>query len=476
MKGMHASFLRRSVPAIFLALAVPAAGAQDVLTQPIAFVGVDVLPMDAERVLENQTVLVADGRIRDMGPRDALDPGQGTQVINGEGLYLMPGLAEMHAHVPGVDADPDYRNRVLFLFVANGVTTMRGMLGEPAHLELRSAIAAGRVVGPRLYTSGTSFNGNSVTSPEQAVAMARAQKSAGYDFFKIHPGLTRAEFDALAAEAHTLRMPFAGHVSTEVGLKRVLEAGQASIDHLDSYMQALAPGAAGDGGFFGFALTRSAKPGRIPELARDTARARVWNVPTQTLIENFVLPEDPEELRRRAEIRYMPPAIVEQWASAKRQLVGGADYDPDAAVRFVELRRRLIRALHEAGAGLLLGSDAPQVFNVPGFSAHRELGLLVASGLTPDEALRAGTAAPARFFGAAQTFGTVARGLDADLVLLEANPLEDIDHASRIAGVMLRGRWLPRAELDEGLRRLATPVVPAKAGHPPVDPAKAGTR
>jgi imidazolonepropionase-like amidohydrolase len=458
-----------------MALAGPAAGAQDGFAQPIAFVGVDVLPMDTERVLENQTVLVSEGRIREMGPRDTLDPGQGTRVIDGEGLYLMPGLAEMHAHVPGADADPDYRRRVLFLFVANGITTMRGMLGEPAHLELRSAIAAGRIVGPRLYTSGPSFNGNSVTSPAQAVDMARAQKSAGYDFFKIHPGLTRAEFDALAAEASALDMPFAGHVSEQVGLERVLAAGQASIDHLDSYMQALAPASANvDGGFFGFALMRAAVPGRIPGLARDTARARVWNVPTQTLIENFVLPEDPEELRRRAEIRYMPPAVVEQWASAKRQLVGGSDYDPEAAVRFVELRRRLIRALHEAGAGLLLGSDAPQVFNVPGFSAHRELGLLVASGLTPYEALRAGTAAPARFFGATQTFGTVTRGLDADLVLLEANPLENIDHVSRIAGVMLRGRWLSRVELDEGLRQLEPPVVPAKANHPPVVPAKAG--
>ena len=452
---MSIKLLRGVALPFCLALAGSPVIAQEAAATTIAFVGVDVVPMDADRVLENQTVIVENGRIRGIGPRGELDPGGDAVLIEGDGRYLMPGLAEMHAHVPGAGAGRDYRDRVLFLYVANGVTTARGMLGEPAHLELRRAIAEGRVIGPRLYTSGPSFNGNSVSSPAQAVEMARAQKSAGYDFFKIHPGLTRAEFDALAAEARALGMPFAGHVSTEVGLERVLEAGQASIDHLDSYMQALAPRSAGESGFFGLALMRSATPERIPALARDTARAGVWNVPTQTLIENFVLPEDPEELRRRPEIRYMPRDVVEQWASAKRQLLDEPDYDPAIAVRFVELRRRLIGALNESGGGLLLGSDAPQVFNVPGFSAHRELGLLVASGLTPYEALRAGTAAPARFFGATDRFGTVAPGREADLVLLEANPLEDIDSASRIAGVMLRGRWLPRAELDERLRQLA---------------------
>ncbi|MBA3562850.1 MAG: amidohydrolase family protein [Gammaproteobacteria bacterium] len=442
----------RNVPFFLLlasALVRPAAA------ESIAFVGVKLIPMDAERVLEDQTVIVRDRRIERIGHRGDIEVGDHLQTVAGEGHYLMPGLSEMHAHVPA--GDRAYLERVLFLYVANGITTVRGMLGEPSHLDLRRAIADGRIVGPRLYTSGPSFNAQSVDDPDAAVAMARDQERAGYDFLKIHPGLTRAEFEALASVANELHMPFAGHVSTSVGLQGALAAGQASIDHLDSYMQALVPGNATvqmDAGFFGFELAGDAAEARIAAVARQTAAADVWNVPTQTLIENLVLPVDAEEMRRRPELRYMPPDTVDQWAAAKRQFLADPGYDSEQARRYVELRRVLILALHEAGAGILLGSDAPQVFNVPGFSAHRELGLLVAAGLTPYEALRAGTAAPARFFGAADTFGIIAEGLEADLVLLEANPLEDIANASRIAGVMLRGRWLPREAIDARLREL----------------------
>ncbi|MGH8496441.1 MAG: amidohydrolase family protein [Gammaproteobacteria bacterium] len=422
-----------------------------------AFVGVNVIPMDEERVLKDRTVVVSGGRVERIGASDEVDVGEDTQTIRGDGRYLMPGLAEMHAHVPGGD-DRGYLERVLFLYVANGITTARGMLGEPSHLELRAEIARGDVIGPRLFTSGPSFNGQSVTSPEQAAEMARAQKQAGYDFLKIHPGLTPAEFDALAETAHALDIPFAGHVSAQIDLEHALAAGQATIDHLDSYMQALLADSApadANAGFFGFGLVDAVAEGCIVVAARETAAAGVWNVPTETMIENHVLPVDAEEMRRRPELRYMPPETVERWAAAKREFVEDPGYDPAQARRFVELRRHLILALHEAGAGLLLGSDAPQVFNVPGFSAHRELGLLVAAGLTPFEALRAGTAAPARFFGEADTFGTIAEGREADLVLLEANPLDDIANSSRIAGVMLKGRWLSREEIDAKLETLS---------------------
>ncbi|CAN5212706.1 amidohydrolase family protein [soil metagenome] len=437
------------IAAALLAFA-PHAGAER-----IAFVGVNVVPMDTERVLENRTVVVRDDRIEAIVAGGNIENHEGLRTIAAKDLYLMPGLAEMHAHVPSGD-DPSLE-RVLFLFAANGVTTLRGMLGEPSHLELRDRLAAGQVVGPRLFTSGPSFNGRSVTGPREAAAMARDQKRAGYDFLKIHPGLTAEEFGALARTANELEIPFAGHVSAHVPLQDVLAAGQASIDHLDGYMRALVSGGAAtdrDGGFFGFALTKDAADNNIPSVARDTAAAGTWNVPTQTLIENLVLPIDAEEMRRRPELRYMPPETVDAWARAKQAFLEDPDYDSDRARRFVELRRRLILALHEAGAGLLLGSDAPQVFNVPGFSLHRELRLLVEAGLTPYEALRTGTVEPARFLGAADAFGTIAEGHEADLVLLEANPLEDIDNASRIAGVMLRGRWLSREATDDRLREL----------------------
>lgn len=419
-----------------------------------AFVGVNVVPMDRELVLPDQTVLVADGRIARIGPRADVAVPETASEVHGEGRWLMPGISEMHAHVPPGDPADPWVEDVLFLYAANGITVARGMLGAPWHLELKANIAAGKVLGPRLYTSGPSLNGNSVSSPEDGARLAREQAAAGYDFLKLHPGLSRAEFDAIAAAADAAGIAFAGHVSEDVGLERALEAGYASIDHLDGYLQALAPDG-GEPGFFGLALAGAVDAERIPGLARRTRDAGVWNVPTQTLMVHFALPIPPEALRARPEHAYVPAAMRQRWLEQKAEFVSSRDYDVAQARRFIEVRRQLIDALHAAGAGLLLGSDAPQLLAVPGFSIHHELAELVASGLSPYEALRTGTVAPAEFFGAGSVFGTVREGLEADLVLLGANPLEDVAALKRPAGVMLKGRWLSREALDARLAEIA---------------------
>jgi imidazolonepropionase-like amidohydrolase len=289
--------------------------------------------------------------------------------------------------------------------------------------------------------------------------MVRRQHAAGYDFLKIHPGLSRAEFDAIAATAAGIGIPFAGHVPEDVGVEAALNAGIASIDHLDGYMQLLLPPkvdpSGGLGGFFGVLLAGAALEEKIPEVARATADAGVWNVPTESLFEHVTSPVPPSELAEWPEMRYMPAATVRQWEQRKGEVAGDPNYDPDIAARATELRRKLIVALHDAGAGLLLGSDSPQIFNVPGFAIHRELRYLVGAGLTPYEALATGTVNPAKFFARSDTFGAVQTGLEADLVLLDDNPLENIEATSRIHGVMLRGEWLSRENLDEILRTFA---------------------
>ena len=151
---------------------------------------------------------------------------------------------------------------------------------------------------------------------------------------------------------------------------------------------------------------------------------------------------------------YMPARTVRGWVTAKRGMMKAPGYDPELARQFVSYRRQLIKALQDAGAGLLLGSDAPQILNVPGFSIHRELGLLIDSGLTPAQALSAGTVNAAEFLEQQDVFGSVTEGLAADLVLLEANPLDDISNAQAIIGVMLRGQWFSRTELDEALESI----------------------
>ena len=426
--------------------------AQASSAEPTAFINVNVVPMSSDVVIEQQTVVVANGLIKAIGPVDHVPIPKGSTVIDGTDRYLMPGLAEMHAHVP--DADTSELDRYFSLYVANGVTTIRGMLGQPSHLGLRQDLNDGNVFGPRLVTSGPSLNGRSVSGALHARELVEEQHAAGYDFIKVHPGLSSAEFEALAETANSLDMPFAGHVPVAAGVRRALELNMATIDHLDGYFAAMLPassdGSGGYGGFFDVLLADELDSDQIVELARATAAAGTWNVPTEVLIEQYVNATPVAELRNRPEMRYMPRETVQRWSDSKVEALAENDFDPEVAALAIELRRRLILELQRAGAGLLLGSDSPQVFNVPGFSTHRELDALVAAGLTPYEALSSGTVAVADFLGS--NAGIVAVGREADLVLLNDNPLTDIRNSRRIHGVMLRGAWHSAAALE---RRIA---------------------
>jgi imidazolonepropionase-like amidohydrolase len=416
-----------------------------------AIINVNIVPMHEEIIVTGQTVVIENGLIGAIGSVDEVPVPEHAEVVDGTDRYLMPGLAEMHAHVPGA-ASPNL-DRVLTLFVANGVTTIRGMLGQPSHLVLRQNLLSGDVFGPRLVTSGPSMNGDSVTNVADGVARVRAQHEAGYDFIKIHPGLSADEYMAIASTAIELGMPFAGHVPVAVGVEDALRAGMATIDHLDGYLAALLPAnsdrSGGYGGFFDVLLAEQVNADRVAELAAKTAAAGTWNVPTESLFEHRVSAASVVEMSNRPEMLYMPAETVEQWVSAKRQQLDERGFDAQIAARAIALRRSIILALHNAGARLLLGSDAPQVFNVPGFSIHHELAFLVEAGLTPFEALQTGTTAVAEFLGT--NTGTVAVGRDADLVLLDANPLADISNTRRVHGVMLRGAWHASVQLEQRL-------------------------
>lgn len=430
-------------------------GAGPLLAGTTAFVNVNVLPMSSESVIAAQTVIVADGAIQTIGNVDEIRIPEGAQAVDGTDRYLIPGLAEMHAHVP--DADSSELDRHFSLFVANGVTTVRGMLGRPSHLRLRQRLLAGEVFGPRLITSGPSLNGRSVAGAPDARRQVREQAALAYDFIKIHPGLGADEFEAIAETANELGIPFAGHVPVAVGVAAALRLNIATIDHLDGYFVALLPAGSyrsgGYGGFFDVMLAAEIMAERIEDIAAATAATGTWNVATQVLFEHRVSDVPVAELSAWPEMKYMKSSTVQRWVENKQALLAERGFDPEVAALAIALRRELILALHKAGAGLLLGSDAPQVFNVPGFSLHRELDVLVASGLTPFEALQTGTTAVAEFLGS--NTGVVQVGKDADLVLLDANPFDDIKNSRRIHGVMLRGEWLPAAALESRLDKYA---------------------
>lgn len=416
-----------------------------------AFINVNVVSMTSERIDAAQTVLVENGLISAIGPVDKTPLPKDIAIVDGTDRFLMPGLAEMHAHVPDVSSEE--LGRVMALFAANGVTTIRGMLGQPSHLQLRDDLLQEKVFGPRLITSGPSLNGNSVRSASSGARQVREQFAAGYDFIKIHPGLDADEFAAIADTANELGMPFAGHVPTAVGVSNALASGMATIDHLDGYLAALMPAdsdaSGGYGGFFDVLLADQLAEERIAELAIQTAAAGTWNVPTEALFEHRVSKVSAAELSSLPEMRYMPRSTVQQWVVAKQRVENERGFDAEVAQQAIRIRRMIIKALDTAGAGLLLGSDAPQVFNVPGFSVHHELRFMVESGLTPFEAIATGTTAVADFLDS--NTGSIEVGRDADLVLLDSDPLADIDNTRRVHGVMLRGRWYSSAELKKRL-------------------------
>lgn len=423
----------------------------------IAFVGVNVVPMDRERVLANQVVVVQDGRIVSMAPAVAARIPSGAQRIDGKGRWLMPGLAEMHGHVPGPD-DPAYRDDMLFLYLANGVTTVRNMAGNASHLALRDRIAAGELLGPTLYTASPWLSAAVAGTPDKARQAVRDYRTAGYDLIKIG-SVPRDAYLAMAETANATGMPFGGHIPEGVRLTDALGSRQTSIDHFDRYVEFLVPEGTDTGerpaGFFGSGWVRFVDERRIPDAVRRTIAAGTWNVPTLSLVENLASPETPEAMIAWPEMRYMPRRVLDGWAKAKREFAVRPDFQPDAARRLVELRRRLLRDLHAAGAPIALGSDAPQFFNVPGFSIHHEMRMMQAAGLTPYQVLATGTREAGRYFGPKAGFGTIAPGQRADLILLTANPLENLANVERRAGVMVRGRWLPESEIQARLEKIA---------------------
>jgi imidazolonepropionase-like amidohydrolase len=449
--------MRKIILLLIIGISLSAVGQQltDSRQREIVFTSVNVVPMDSEKIIENSMVIVKDGKVTSIGKN--LKYGKDALVINAKGKYLMPGLAEMHAHVPP-NENMEAHKEVLFLFAANGITTIRGMLGHPKHLELRSMINQGEVFGPRLYTTGPSFSGLSVKTAARGAEMVREQKAAGYDYLKLHPGLTKETFAAISSTANEVGIPFVGHVSFGVGVWRAIDAGYSSIDHLDGFVEAMVPGIENmveqQTGLFGMFVADKADESVIPKLMKGLKEKNIWVVPTQSLADRwFASSFTGTEFLNDPDSKYMDKKTVEQWIGSKNNLIANPQYDAKKVDDFIKLRRKLIYECQKNGVGLLLGCDAPQVFNVPGFSTHNELKYLVDAGLTPFQALQTGTVNVAKYLNLADA-GTIKPGAVADLILIKGNPLAEITNTKKVEGVMVRGQWLSRNEIEVGLKKL----------------------
>jgi imidazolonepropionase-like amidohydrolase len=437
------------------------------LQQPsvAAFVNVTVIPMDGERLLPNHTVIVRDGKVAALGPAAIVDIPRGAITIEGRGRYLMPGLADVHVHLPAPPATKQDVDDVLFLLLANGVTFVRGMMGDASHVALRDGVAAGTVLGPTLYVAGPPLEGDLGRDADAVRATVRMQVQQRFDLIKVVDMLVEA-YAAATETAKELGIRVVGHVPRAVGIRGTLAAGQHSIEHLDGYFEA----AEADDSAIRTAdfATRSRRlpffidSAKLNALVAEARRSGVWNVPTLDTYEAFFSQERGESLRaRRTEVRYLPRSTVDQWVMLKnaffdpsRNVMGYATAGPGAA-KLLQLRRDLVRSLSASGARLLVGTDSMQLFSVPGFSIHREMTLMAQSGLSPYKVLEAATRNAADSTGQLPDWGTVTVGKRADLLLLDANPLARIENAARRAGVMVRGRWIPQAEIESRLKRMA---------------------
>lgn len=420
--------------------------------RPIAILNVTVLPMDRDRVIPAQTVIVQDGRISFVGSNTAAKIPANALRIDGTHRYLMPGLTDMHAHL---SSNHELSLRFLKLFVATGVTTILNMRGEPDHLELRREVAQGRLLGPTICTTGPflgdPYRGQLTTTPQQVAARVAQDKAAGYDFIKLHGDLSRASFDGLMAASKKYRIPVVGHLARNLGIRPALEEHQYAIAHAEEYLYA----------YFYYHRPDEDNSSPIPdlpektaEIARETAAAHVTVIPNLVLFKEIATEEvDVRPLLRSPEMRYMPREIYEnEWIPQNNAYVHkfqGRTY----CQRRYPILQHLTKALQDADVRLLVGTDTPTPCLVPGFSVRLELEDLVEAGLTPYQALRAATANAGEFLGA--PIGTIAPGKRADLLLLHANPLINVRNVSALDAVILGGRWLPQEKLQAMLNSLA---------------------
>ena len=408
-------------------------------SKAIVFVHVNVVPMGGDRILADQNVTVVDDKIASIEPAVGAVVPQEAQVIDASGKFLMPGLGEMHAHLPEPSDPPDYMRTTLALYVANGVTTVRCMRGFPNHLNARRDVLSGKLLGPSLFLAGPGLGGESVKSPEDGIKQVLQQKSEGWDMIKIYPGLTRAEYDAIMTTARRIGMRSGGHVPTDVGVEYALQMAQETIEHLDGYWEALH--------FEKFVPDESLKA-----MAIKTREAGVWNTPTMAIFHFDLGLESLQSAVARPEMEYIPVFQVNRWVKLFDEHVSKEHPALDVSRVVHQNRQRFLRELNDVGAQILFGTDSPNLFEVPGFSVYAELAAVQQAGLSPYDVLLSATRRVGEYLR--KNVGTVSVGAQADLILLDANPLEDVANVRKQAGVMLRGQWFPHSELQRILESI----------------------
>jgi imidazolonepropionase-like amidohydrolase len=427
---------------------------------------VTVVDVDSGLGRPNMTVAIEGNRIAAMGNKGAVAIPEGAAVVNGSGKFLIPGLWDMHVHTVFGDWLPGGKEIALPLFVANGVTGVRDMGGElEVLLQWRKEIEQGAFVGPRMVISGPMLDGPdprfpssiAVATPEEGRAAVSDLKRRGADFIKLQSLMTAEAVAAIMDEAQKNGVFVAGHVPDAVRASEASNAGQRSFEHLIGIFEGSS--AREDeflkGGKSPGAFLESFDLGKSTALMATLARNRTWQCPTLVWERGGSLLEE-RDLARDPLAIYAPASWKEgTWKRFSDQILQGNVDDLSTRRKFVDKELELVSAMHRAGVPFLAGTDtAAGVYVFPGFSLHEELEIFVKAGFTPREALQTATTNPANFLGLEDRLGSVERGKLADLLLLDADPLEDIRNSRRIFAVVANGRFLSRADLDALLRQV----------------------
>ncbi|OJH38511.1 hypothetical protein BON30_25380 [Cystobacter ferrugineus] len=431
------------------------------------------------------TLLIKGERIVALHKSDDVELPEGLKTVDLQGKYLMPGLTDMHVHAQELE------QVFPLLHVVNGVTTLRDMDGSPFLLEWRRRIEEGRMLGPRMILGSTIIDGTpslwqnspvphvSVRNEAEGREAVRQARAQGYDFIKVYSRLSREAYFGIADEARLQQMPFAGHCPDLVTTAEASAAGQASFEHLYGVMYATSSEEAelrervgeitlrpdtltGYNTWFQqthaveWDAARTYSSAKGLQLFNQLARNGSAQVPT--LILHDVLDRSMDLDMDDARLKYLPASVVAgwRWQLAEIYLQGRSAEESEQRRDLFNRRLALVGQMHRAGVRVLAGTDSTTPWVFPGFSLHDELALLVQAGLTPLQAIQSATLEPARYLGMQDSLGTVEQGKVADLMVLDANPLDDIRNTTRIHSVVVRGRFISAEERREFLSDLET--------------------
>lgn len=434
--------------------------------EPITITHVSVLPMTpGASALADMNVTIRDGRITSIEPAAQARAVRGVRRINGRGKWLMPGYSDMHMHLEndrmgrlhvGDPTLPDGTfdlESALTPYLANGVLQVFNLSSMSETIGQRVQVESGRVLGPHIATAAM-IDGSppmwplgmtrAAATPEDGRQAVRDAFAEGYEYIKTYSKLDLETFSAIVDEARKFKMRVLGHIPARgQGItEKFFQPGFDLVAHAEEFAQHTTP----------------PDIGAIPRYVEMSRRNNTWLVATLSLDERIVEQKrDPSSLSRRDELRHMHPRayhmVMHDNPYQKDRSEGSIRYVQD----IVDFNCRLVKAFVEGGVPVLTGTDAPVPGVAPGFALHDEFAALAKCGMSNAQILEATTRQPAEWLGKVADRGTVDPGKRADLVLLDANPLDDIANTRRIAAVIVGGHYLPRAELDRRLERLAAP-------------------